>query len=98
MKTNNKTVQRTWMREDTLTMLLAIPLVLCITYKDIQNNGADDTIKRTMSYMYYVCSLSIANANLVDLHQQAGDMKYKMRQKSYAKLSGHKYQPSGHHN
>ena len=51
-----------------------------------------------MSYMYWAGKLTIANANLVDLHQQAGDMKYKMRHKSYNKLSGCKYQPSGHHN
>ena len=53
---------RTWIREDTLTMLLAIPLVLCITYKDIQNNGADNTIKRAMSYMYCACALPGENA------------------------------------
>ena len=47
--------------------------------------------------MYYVRALPIANANLVDLHQQAGDMKYKMRHVSYTKLLGCKYQPSGHH-
>ena len=96
-------VQRAWIREVTLTMLLAIPLVLCITYKDIQNNGANNTIKRAMSYMYCMrtayckcqtCGLTsagrghintstcimhalpIANAKLVDLHQQAGDTKY----------------------
>ena len=74
MKTNNKTVQRTWIREDTLTMLLAIPLVLCITYKDIQNNGADNTIQKARPYMYYMRTLSIANAKLVDLHQQTGDI------------------------
>ena len=48
--------------------------------------------------MYYAHALSIANGNLVDLHQQAGDMKYKMRHKSSTKLLAHKYQPSGHHN
>ena len=73
MKINNKTVQRTWIREDTLTMLLAIPLVLHIPYKDIQNNGANNTIKkkkkRAMSYMYCMHTLPTANAKLVDLHQ-----------------------------
>ena len=76
-----KNVQKTWIREDTLTMLLATPLVLYITYKDIQNNGADDTIKRAMSYMYCTCALPIANANLVDLHQQAGDIRNTITEK-----------------
>ena len=54
-------------------MLLAIPLVLCITYKDMQNNGADNTIKEQCQ----TCTahaLLISNANLVDLHQQAGNI------------------------
>ena len=52
MKINSKTVQRTWIREDTLTMLLAIPLVLCITYKDIQNNGANNTKKKKSNVIH----------------------------------------------
>ena len=57
MKINNKTVQRTWIREDTLTMLLAIPLVLCTTYKDIQNNGANNTIKKSnVIHVLHVCT------------------------------------------
>ena len=55
MKINNKTVQRTWIREDTLTMLLAIPLVLCITYKDIKNNGANNTIKKS-NVIHVLCT------------------------------------------
>ena len=74
MKINNKTVQRTWIREDTLTILLAIPLVLCITYKDIQNNGANNT-KKEQCHTCTACTLPIANAKLMDLHQQAGDIQ-----------------------
>ena len=50
-----ETIQRTWIREDTLTMLLAIPLVLCIIYVE---NGKYammqyNTIQKAMLYMYY---------------------------------------------
>ena len=77
MKTNNKTVERTWIREDTLTMLLAIPLVLCTI--DMKNDKYTmvqykTILKNARPYMYYVRTLSIANVKLVDLHQQTGDI------------------------
>ena len=69
-------MQRTWVREDTLTMLLAIPLVLCTIYMENNKNTMVqyNTIQKTMPYMYYMHALSIANAKLVDLHQQTGDI------------------------
>ena len=67
----NKTVQRTWIREDTLTMLLAIPLVLCIIY---MKNDKYTMVQVMYMYMYCAHTLPIANAKLVDLHQQTGDI------------------------
>ena len=63
-------------REDTLTMLLAIPLVLCIIYmkNDKYTMVQYNKIQKAMPYMYYVHTLSIANAKLVDLHQQTGEI------------------------
>ena len=54
MKINNKTVQRTWIREDTLTMLLAIPLVLCTIYmkNDKYTMVQYNTIQNAMPYKY----------------------------------------------
>ena len=77
MRMNNETVQRTWIREDTLTMLLAIPLVLliiCIKKNDKYTMVQYDKIQKAMPYMYCACALSIANAKLVDLHQHTGDI------------------------
>ena len=54
MKINNETVERTWIREDTLTMLLAIPLVLCTIYMENDKNTMVqyNTIQKAMPYMY----------------------------------------------
>ena len=59
MRMNNETVERTWIREDTLTMLLAIPLVLCIIYikNDKYTMVQYDKIQKTMPYMYYTCTV-----------------------------------------
>ena len=32
-------------------------------------------IQKAMPYMYCACALSIANAKLLDLHQQTGDIQ-----------------------
>ena len=74
MTMNKRTVERTWIREDTLTVLLAIPLVLCITYKDTQTNVASNTMKEAMPYMYYGRALPGENA-MRSYSYQAGDIK-----------------------
>ena len=58
-----------------LTMLLAIPLVLCIIHmKNDKYTMVQYNTKKAMAYMYCMHELPIANAKIVDLHQQAGDI------------------------
>ena len=53
-------------------MLLAIPLVLCITYKSIQTMV--QIIQTKQCHTCTVHALPITNAKILDLHQQAGDI------------------------
>ena len=56
MYNTNNNDDRTWIREDTLTMLLAIPVVLCTIYMENDKNTMVqyNTIQKAVPYMYYV--------------------------------------------
>ena len=86
MRMNNETVQRTWIREDTLTMLLVIPLVLCIIY--MKNDKYTRVQYNAIQKQCHTCTvrtLPIAT----DLHQQAGDFTQwlDLKHKNSAKMA-----------